>query len=594
MNWTEGSLARHSRGRQRNALIARQKQHFAKVRSNLLNGQSKKAPVPFTISFLAPKLDSESLCRVSPPRHNHHKPPAPLLSINRETGREYPTSLHDVDRDALPTNLDRRKRLLEKSDWAGLRLQKPLDISFPGQIYATKRWTRAVRPQERTRSGLGEDTATHGVERRNERLRRSSMRIQIGSQEIRPSIATGSQPSIRRHDLGPRKSALTSQHKLTSEGGQRMYPSGYGRYGDSSIASIDSAPRIPTLFDKPQTPINVVYASSAIQEPAPRRNGDFPVLQWSPSSSEDRGSMQVEIERPIRPVPPSQESQQEKWRDWVLCDGSPNFSLNSPLAALNNAEVHTEHSESSSLTLPSHLQLRLPSLPLSSEASRSPAPEDSSSEDLAIRPIAACPEGSGKLLPSKQQQCIHETKQDSPGDLNMKWMKFACGDDGNSEELMEEAFKEAAHQAAVELRPSDTSDNAEGYTETAATCGTELLTDNQDDHDASFPDIPLGSQMTSIETTGSEIASSNIATVGSSNEPSHKLTRFIKPKTFVGKYANTDNIPTARTSMVHIPRVSGSGKRKRKRRKKMAMDGRTDIRNLPNFDGDPIEESEDD
>ncbi|KAI1167798.1 hypothetical protein F5B18DRAFT_403132 [Nemania serpens] len=588
MNWTEGSLARHSRGRQRNALIARQKQHFAKVRSSLLNGQAKKTPVPVTISFLTSKLTSEPPCRVSPPRDHHDKPSASLPSIKREIEREHPTYIRDVDRDALPTNLDRRKRLLEKSDWAGLRLQEPLDISFPGQVYATKRWTGVARPQEGTRSGLRKDTATHRVER-NERLRRSSMRIQIGSQEIRPSIATGSQPSIKRYKPEPEKSAHTFQRNSTSEGSRRVHLSGYGRYGNSSIASNDGSRTQPTLFHKPQTPINVVYASSAIQEPAPRRNGIFPVLQWSPSSSEDRGSMQVEVERPIRPVPPSQESQQEKWKDWILCEGSSSVPLGSPLAALNTPKGYTEDSESGSLTLPSHLQLRLPSLHLSSEASS--APEHSSSERLGIELTAACPQENRKLLPSKQQ-CTHQMKQDTPGDLNTKWMKFACGDDENREELLKEAFKEAAHQAAVELRPSDTSDNADEYTETAATCGTELPIDNQYHHNALSPEHLLESHMATTETTGSEIASSNIATVGSSDQPSHTSTRFIKPKVFVGKYVDASNGLMTRASMMNIPRGSSSGKGKRKRKKK-AMDGRTDIRNLPNFDGDPIEEIDD-
>ncbi|KAI1186069.1 hypothetical protein F5B17DRAFT_377000 [Nemania serpens] len=590
MNWTEGNLARHSRSRQRNALIARQKQHFAKVRRNLLNGQAKKAPAPVTISFLTSKLTSESPCRVSPPRSHHDKPSAPFPSIKHETAPEHATYLPHVDQNPLPTTLDRRKRLLEKSDWAGLRLQEPLDISFPGQIYATKRWTRVARPQERTRSSPRMDTSTRRVQR-DDRLRRSSMRIQIGSQEIRPSIATGSQPSIHKYNLEPGKSAHFSQRNLALESSGCVYSSAYGKYGNSSISSNDGSPTQPTLFSKPQTPINVVYASSAIQEPAPRRNGMFPVLQWSPSSSDDRGSMQVEVEQPTRPVPPSQDSQQEKWKDWVLCEGSSNLPLDSPLGARNSPETHIEDSESSSLTLPSHLQLRLPSPHLSSEAS--PAPEHSSSEPLGIELTAACPQENRKLLPPNQK-CVYQMKEDSPGNLNTKWMKFACGDDENSEELFKEAFKEAAHQAAVELRPSDTSDNADEYTETAATCGTELPTDNQYDHDALSPELSLESQMATNEMTSSEIASSNIATVGSSNESSHKPMRFIRPKTFVGKYVNSDKASMARESMIHIPRGSSSGNGKRKRRKKRAMDGRTDIRNLPNFDGDPIEEIEDD
>jgi hypothetical protein len=80
----------------------------------------------------------------------------------------------------------------------------------------------------------------------------------------------------------------------------------------------------------------------------------------------------------------------------------------------------------------------------------------------------------------------------------------------------------------------------------------------------------------------SEAVSSEVATTG-------EQFRFAQPKLFVG----------SRSSMSQPKRVAVSGvgislaKKKRGRPKKKANDGRADIRALPNYSSDPIEESED-
>ncbi|KAI0456895.1 hypothetical protein F5B21DRAFT_117471 [Xylaria acuta] len=593
MNWTEGSLARHSRGRQRNALIARQKQHFAKARSNLLGGRAKQGPIK--ISFLPSESSSESPHQVPLPRNHRGVPSSPLTLIKREPGLEYPTCLREDSDEVLPTNLDRRKRLLEKSDWAGLGLQKPLDISFPGQVYATRRWTRVARPPERTPSG----PRKHAAARREERhghLKRSSMRIQIGSQEVRPSIATGSRSSTKRCTLGPKRQARMPRHDLISENSPYAHSSERQRYGYMSIASDDTRAS-PTLLGGSETPVNVVYSSSVIHEPAPRRHSDFQILQWSPSVSEDRGSMQVEIGQPVRPVPASQESEQQRWKDWVFAGDASNHPSDSPLTIMDTAEIHTEQS-SSALTLPSHLQPRLPSLQLFSEADL--APGHDSSEYIGTDEITGsrgtpqdnqCLPRKHDLLPSNRQ-CTPPKKRDGPDDLNNIWMKFAFGDEDNSEELLVDALKEAAHQAAVELRPSDTSSSADEYTENTAMRTMDLSSlGSGGEYDATFHESSSESNMATKGTTGSESAFSNIATIGSTDEPPRNSTRFTMPKAFIGKRANTGKASIARPLVVDIPR---GGRKGRGKRRKMATDGRPDIRNLPDFRGDPIEDIEDD
>ncbi|KAI3325872.1 hypothetical protein HD806DRAFT_426159 [Xylariaceae sp. AK1471] len=595
MNWTEGSLARHSRGRQRNAVIARQKQHFAKARSNLLSGRTNQCPV--TISFLPPESTPNLSYRSALSQKHHDRLSSPLLSIKREPKRERPAYLRDDDNIAASTNIDKRKRLLEKSDWAGLGLQKPLDISFPGQIYATRRWIRAARFPERVPNQLREYGAVHGEGRLGHR-KRPSMRIQVGSQEIQPSIATGSQSSVKRDTTEPERSAHISRHNLTSRSSHCMRSTpGCEGYGYANIAISDISRALPTSLHGPETPVNVVYSSSVIHEPTPHRDINLPVLQWSPPSSEAQGSMEVEIERPARPVPSSQESEQQRWKDWVLCGRSSNLPSNSPLTTMDTSDVHTRDSASSA-TLPSHLQLRLPSLHLSDAAHEPPGwslSEHSSNEGV----VGSCDPSLDNQRPltnhksqTSNQRCTPQEKPDVPDDLNDIWMKFAYGDDENSEELLMDGLKEAAHQAAVELRPSDTSGSEDEHVETAATCGTESSIEYQHMNCAISPRSSADSHIATLGTTDSETAPSNMATVGSSGKPPRNTMRFIMPKAFVGKHVHGDQDAIARAFTANGP--TSSKKKKGKRRKKMAMDGRTDIRSLPDFDGDPIEEIEDD
>ncbi|KAJ8132014.1 hypothetical protein O1611_g1613 [Lasiodiplodia mahajangana] len=469
-------------------------------------------------------------------------------------------------------------------------LQNPLDISFPGQVYATRRWTRVARPPGRTPKSPEQDTEANG-EWRLKRLRRSSMRIQIGSQEIEPSIATGSRSSIKRRNLESEGLIETFQEALLPKGHWNAC-SGFARHGCTSITSNEASQTVRAPRSKPETPVNVVYSSSVILEPAPRRNGIFSVLRWSPESSEDRESMQVEVERPVRIVSPSQESEQRRWRDWVLTEEPSDLPLNSPLAAINTSPTHDEGSEGSVLTLPSHLQYRLPSLHLSSETDSNAAHSLSRHTSIEGTTVSydksqynRCSPEDRELPPPPPQKHMLQSEGDNFGDLNDIWMKFACGDDENSEELLTGVFKEAVHQAAVEIRPSDTSGSADENTETVVTYTSELLphTDGQSKYRTASPEASLASHMATMGATSSETASSNIATVGSSTQLSHNPTRFIVPKAFVGKRVNVGQDLVDRGFMLR-ERNKKRGKRKR------TLDGRTDIRNLPGFDGDPIED----
>ena len=196
MNWTEGNLARHSRGRQRNQLLAKQRQHFDKARSSVLNGGVKQGPL--TISFLGdelvvdrrPRDKISSVLHSSPLQlqreHSHRRLRERSLSklepVSRLSDRAHGSTTehntkqvysdevrppqgvkrslgsHDPDENSgQPSRLhEKRQKLLNRADWVGISIQQPLNISFPGQKnrHDDRRWSKAVDNQTRGSNSL--------------------------------------------------------------------------------------------------------------------------------------------------------------------------------------------------------------------------------------------------------------------------------------------------------------------------------------------------------------------------------------------------------------------------------------------------------
>jgi len=605
MNWTEGALARHSRGRARNALIARQKQHFAKARANLLNNQTQQHSI--AVSFLPPDTISASPQRDHSSRGYHDEQPTPLRFMQGAARRENPTYLLNNTHPTGYTDLEKRRRLLEKSDWAGLHLQEPLDISFPGQIYATRRWTR---PSEITPTKYVHPAAVCKDKPRG-LLKKPSMRIRIGSQDIQQSHATGSQSSIKRYPQEFDHYTHGVEQDFASESSHHTR-SRCEHDSHGLNTALSDAPKQSS--GGPETPINVVYSSSVIHEPAPRRDSKFPLLQWSsPRSDDDDGqSMQVEVEQPTRPVPSSQESEQRIWESWPSEKGDSNIPCNSVLST----------DSESNIPLPPHLQLRLPSLDLSSESRNSPRPLAAAGTDTdnIIKGAHLCMENK----PSSRNEKSHMSRKQPnlSDDLNAIWMKFAYGDDLDSEEFVINSIKQAARQAAVQLRPSETSGSVDediraietgetngssadyqhtsdiGFSKPSpdshvATQGTEQSSvDFRHTNDVTSADSSMQSHVATQGTEASGSSANYMATIGLSDEPPRSTARFTMPKPFVGKRVGAGKNASHGVIITDISRRTNEGRHNRRKRK--AMDGRTDIRSLPDFDEDPIEELQDD
>lgn len=140
MNWTEGTLARHSRARKGREVLLRQKDFFAKARAGVLNGNVKSSPPSISV-FVQPALASpssrhSSITKTSaPPYPNNRTRDDSPVGMSRyfrdDDGLQVPT-VADFQEDEVEEAvlLQKRRKLLLKGDWTGINLQKPLQMEF--------------------------------------------------------------------------------------------------------------------------------------------------------------------------------------------------------------------------------------------------------------------------------------------------------------------------------------------------------------------------------------------------------------------------------------------------------------------------------
>lgn len=219
MNWTEGILARHSRGRKGKEVLLRQREHFAKARSSFLNANVKISPP--SISLFAHTAHS------SPTARRQSSTPDVTSSSRRRTTSDGP--LHTSQYFQTPSlelpspgsfrndqpeeDVLRRKRqkLLQKGDWVGTNVQKPIQMEFSkprsstGNPWGTSR-TRHQPSKQRLRHLLGikapsrHDRAAEPVFRAVAPFAQSNLRVRVGSQER--SFTRGSTTSPRSRGYG--------------------------------------------------------------------------------------------------------------------------------------------------------------------------------------------------------------------------------------------------------------------------------------------------------------------------------------------------------------------------------------------------------
>lgn len=227
MNWTEGNLVRHSRNRKRKDTLLRQKEHFAKVRSGLLNANLKTSPPSISIFANTARSNSPVSCRSS-----KSIPSIPSRKRSQENGlletshyfKDASLGFSDdssfqkeqVGEDALSR---KRQKLLMKSDWVGTTVQKPIRMDFSKPRQSLGNPWGGSRPhrhssRQRLRSLLGLMETSGGQPRIpnaamgiSTPISRSQLKIRVGSVErtlgVRSNISSGGR-SYREDSSGSR------------------------------------------------------------------------------------------------------------------------------------------------------------------------------------------------------------------------------------------------------------------------------------------------------------------------------------------------------------------------------------------------------
>ncbi|KAF6821919.1 hypothetical protein CPLU01_12315 [Colletotrichum plurivorum] len=243
MNWTEGSLARHAR-RPVKPELAKQDAYFAKRNSG---AREASRPGAASISFLHSQPSSLAQPQKNSPAH-HQVQASPHFRRQRSSQEGRTTQREEEPLKPGPVSTKthvassnkrkrhrsndvdetfeekRRKRLLEKGDWAGLEFQKSLAIQFPVFGMATGRQIWGFRPKKSN----GEYSPFLAKDGRAEKLpRRCSsrhtigqdgspkVRIRIGSQDVRLG-GSSQQTSRKTHREDPRLEPMpSSQHSYS-------------------------------------------------------------------------------------------------------------------------------------------------------------------------------------------------------------------------------------------------------------------------------------------------------------------------------------------------------------------------------------------
>lgn len=393
MNWTEGNLARHSRGRQAKEVILRQKEYFAKARAGLLPSASRKSPPSTSISFLRQNSSpSPHHSRLSQnprslqtkiltgagqdgtsTRKRSRDPPSPGNDVASlpvpshhfkasPDGQQAASSTIPLDRDALH---EKRRKLLLKGDWVGIGMQKPIPVKFSSKASESRKWSRHHRSaHSKTRHLLGSryDQMKVKHEPMPTSTQARDVRIQIGSQEMR----LGNQPSIidpsrLSANLGtaPANSGFHDTGTLLESTSSRKFPEVAHQHGNimclmqqsvtdpregrnasrhrvnqrrSSLTSISE-----TSSDRPQKNTSRRKRKPPpIQHPVPQRSVHTRLLTLTSFSSDIADSNLAQVGQLNAPEPSGKE-ENELWRQWV----APSESLSTTDCSLPRIQETT-------------------------------------------------------------------------------------------------------------------------------------------------------------------------------------------------------------------------------------------------------------
>ncbi|OLN93084.1 hypothetical protein CCHL11_07488 [Colletotrichum chlorophyti] len=236
MNWTEGALARHSRGKGWNSELGKQKQYIAKARISVYDSSRPSIAslsihprqsdlsvaglgklLPRYLEQTSPHFQRQQTLGVSPQDQHvetlfreplRNDEPLTIKSIASQgpfSATETNKRKHVTDRDEALDS--KRRRLLAKGDWAGINVQRTLPLHFParGDTAGCQLWGSHNRNPMGQQSTYRRQTE-HGKEAVRRRFaaapsgtqgRSRNVKIRIGSEDIRVGESSQSEATNR-------------------------------------------------------------------------------------------------------------------------------------------------------------------------------------------------------------------------------------------------------------------------------------------------------------------------------------------------------------------------------------------------------------
>lgn len=615
MNWTEGSLTRHCRKNGRNGEVLRQQKYFAQNRTskhsnNEVSAASLDNFIPSYIlhATLPPAVASEAS---SIPEHPKNRTkvtsviddgtisllstslPLPPMRDKYGASTSQTSSVPRATADELKA---KREKLLQQQDWAGIVAGDKIGLRIEARNYdegddeQSHMWNIKKRRRSRTKAQLASE---------HSRSKKRSAKISIGSQRYRWSpgkdtlntkldsqLSSNPGPSTRARKRGAPSSRSSSGAPTNSS---RRPQSSYRqtRVPVSPSGSIGNGHDAGDGYDKPQ--LIVISSPQLICHPRPTAslssfNIRYPNYDFYPEDSDkpDSGLNSNGCLESIELL--------STWQDQLLLSTKPK----SPLAQERwqntgeDADIVTKKGQTCLV--------------------RSPGVEN---ENLCCANVSTRPVESTMATPisdfkqGKSDIAAIEEPDAEQGDDDAIWKAFIHENDKQT--LASPGFPSSKAHSAISTNGVEASEHRAPTSRPSDECPEPGLsiTEKSGVSDAAPPlyisveapvsrDAVASSDQASPSDSTPALPSSTAAT-GDKDEAvtsalsntclsENKLFRFHKPKLFVGRLASNKS-NTGFTGQV--ARKRGGRRRQRKR------GNQVDIRSLPNFSDDPIEEDAD-
>ncbi|KAL8376325.1 hypothetical protein RB595_007424 [Gaeumannomyces hyphopodioides] len=323
MNWTGGALAHNAHGGRGKQLPRRQRQHFAKARTGALNSTRRTSSSPrLTNSGSRPTLAAHVAHSLEPSNEDR------LTDAARARPSGGDTSI-----------ADKKRKLLLKDDWTGVKIQKPLHHHS-----TSNRVTPRLPPRSPDEDGatpqaghvLGhkyDARMTSGRSRHGSSPALGDIRIRVGSQEAR----FGENSSMNRR-ASHREPSSTSQDDLTSSpyfrssscaqktGSARAKGSPSPCSASSGCLTQERRQAARRARRERRAGSNSSSLSRAVSQPVsrrihqPARAPPFDPVSYG-SDLQDSTMAQIGPRKPV--VTASLQEENERWRD-LMCSSPSN------------------------------------------------------------------------------------------------------------------------------------------------------------------------------------------------------------------------------------------------------------------------------